>query len=137
VSRLLVDTSAYSAWVRGYPPVQASMQQASGLYLSVIVLGELLAGFAGGARRKQNEDYLRSFVSSPRVEILPIDKETAIPYAGIHHELRRRGTPVSPNDLWLAATAYQHGLRVLTLDRDFLKIPQVLVELIEPPGGPV
>ena len=37
------------------------------------------------------------------------------------------------NDIWIAATAYQHGLRVLTLDRDFQKIPRVLVALVEPP----
>lgn len=134
MSRLLVDTSAYSAWVRGYPPIQASIQQASGLYLSVIVMGELLAGFRGGAKQRQNEGYLRSFLSSARVEVLLIDQETVIPYAAIHHELRRRGTPVSPNDLWIAAMAYQHGLRVLTLDRDFTKIPQVIVEPIEPPA---
>lgn len=135
MSRLLVDTSAYSAWVRGYPPIRASIQRASGLYLSVIVLGELLAGFRGGARQRQNEEYLRSFLSTARVGVLHIDRETVIPYAAIQHELRRRGTPVSPNDLWIAATAYQHGLRVLTLDRDFTKIPQVIVEPIEPPGA--
>jgi tRNA(fMet)-specific endonuclease VapC len=134
MSRLLVDTSAYSAWARGYGPIQASMQGASGLYLSVIVLGELLAGFAAGSRRRQNEEYLRSFASSPRVEVLHIDEETARAYASIQHELRRRGTPVSPNDLWIAATAYQNGLRVLTLDRDFLKIPHVIVDLIGAPG---
>jgi tRNA(fMet)-specific endonuclease VapC len=137
MSRVLVDTSAYSAWVRGYPPVRVPMQEASGLCLSVVVLGELLAGFAGGARRRENEEHLRSFTSSPRVEVLRVDEETVTPYAAIQHELRRRGTPVSPNDLWIAATAYQHGLRVLTLDRDFLKIPQVIVELVAPLDEPV
>lgn len=133
MSRLLIDTSAYSAWARGYPPIQAPVQQASGLYVSVIVLGELLAGFRGGSRQRDNEDYLRRFLSAPRVEVLGVDQETAIPYAAIQHELRRRGTPVSPNDLWIAATAYQHGLRVITLDRDFRKIPHVIVEFVEPP----
>jgi len=133
MSRLLVDTSAYSAWVRGHPPVQEPVQRASEIYMSVIVLGELLAGFRGGSRRRENETFLRDFLSSPRVQVLGIDEETAEPYAAIQHELRQRGTPVSPNDLWIAATAYQHGLRVLTTDGDFRKIPQVLVDYIEPP----
>lgn len=64
---------------------------------------------------------------------MPVKALTVPPYAAIHHEFRRRGTPVSHNDMWIAATAYQHGLRVLTLDGGFQKIPQVLVDYIEPP----
>lgn len=133
MSRLLVDTSAYSAWVRGYAPVRDPIQQAGTLYMSVVVIGELLAGFRSGSRQRQNESWLRDFLSAPRVEIIPIDEDTTPPYAAICAELRRRGTPVSPNDLWIAASAYQHGLRVLTLDSDFRQIPHVLVDYIEPP----
>jgi predicted nuclease of predicted toxin-antitoxin system len=46
--------------------------------------------------------------------------------------LRRQGTPVPTNDIWIAATAAQHGFRLLTLDSHFLQIPQVMVDLIEP-----
>jgi len=133
VSRLLIDTSAYSAWVRGYARVREPIEQADALYVSVVVIGELLGGFLGGSRQKQNETWLRDFLSAPRVEVLPIDEGTTPPYAAIYSELRRRGTPVSPNDLWIAASAYQHGLRVLTLDGDFRQIPHVLVDHVEPP----
>jgi tRNA(fMet)-specific endonuclease VapC len=133
MSRLLVDTSAYSAWARGYEPVRAPLQRAAELCLSVVVLGELQAGFRDGRRRQENEERLRQFLSSPRVQVLGIDEETVPPYAAIHHELKRRGTPIGLNDLWIAATAYQHGLRVFTLDGDFQKIPQVLVEYVPPP----
>jgi predicted nucleic acid-binding protein len=40
---------------------------------------------------------------------------------------------VSPNELWIAASAWQHGLVVLTLDGDFSKIPQVIVRRFDPP----
>lgn len=133
MSRVLLDTSAYSAWVRGYAPVREPIEQADALYMSVVVIGELLGGFRGGSREKQNEVWLQDFLSSPRVDVLPVDEETAAPYAAIYAELRRRGTPVSANDLWIAATAYQHGLRVLTLDGDFRRIPHVLVDYVEPP----
>jgi predicted nucleic acid-binding protein len=36
------------------------------------------------------------------------------------------------NDLWIAATAAQHGLTVVTLDADFDRIPHVLVDRFEP-----
>ena len=134
MSRLLVDTSAYSAWARGYEPVRAPLQRAAELLLSVVVLGELQAGFRDGRWRQENEERLRQFLSSPRVRVLGIDEETVPPYAAIHHELKRRGTPFGLNDMWIAATAYQHGLCVFTLDGDFQKIPQVLVEYVEPPA---
>ena len=62
-----------------------------------------------------------------------MDDETAHRYAVIHDYLRRQGTPVSPNDLWIAASAAQHGLTVVTLNGDFDRIPQVLVRRLGPP----
>ncbi len=61
-----------------------------------------------------------------------MDEETSSRYAVIRHDLRRRGTPVSVNDVWIAASASQHGLRILTTDDDFRRIPQVIVDYIEP-----
>ena len=46
--------------------------------------------------------------------------------------LRKKGTPVPTNDLWIASTAMQHGLKVLTTDRHYLKIPHILAEYCEP-----
>jgi len=63
-----------------------------------------------------------------------LDEETAQRYAAIHDYLRRQGTPVSPNDLWIAASAAQHGLTVVTLNGDFDRIPQVFVRRLQPPA---
>lgn len=72
-----------------------------------------------------------------RSSVLVLDEDTAERYAVIHDYLRREGTPVSPNDLWIAASAAQHALRILTLDGDFGRIPHVIVEKFDPPtSGP-
>jgi len=136
MSRLLLDTSAYAAFFRNHPGVKAEVQEASELFLSPIVLGELRSGFLKGARREENEKELREFLASPRCSVPVIDDETCHRYAAIHDYLRRKGTPVSPNDLWIAASAAQHGLTVVTLDGDFALIPQVLVRKFEPPTSP-
>jgi len=136
MSRLLLDTSAYAAFFRSHPGVKAEVQEASELFLSPIVLGELRSGFLKGARRAENEKELREFLASPRCSVPVIDDETSHRYAAIHDYLRRKGTPVSPNDLWIAASAAQHGLTVVTLDGDFDLIPQVLVRKFEPPTSP-
>jgi predicted nucleic acid-binding protein len=127
MSRCLLDTSAYAAFLRDHPGARAAVQEASELLLSPVVLGELRSGFLKGGRPAENEGRLQEFLASPRCSVPVIDDETAHRYAAIHHYLRRQGTPVSPNDLWIAATAAQHGLTVVTLDGDFDRIPHVLV----------
>ena len=61
-----------------------------------------------------------------------MDRETAERYAVIRNHLRQTGKPVRVNDLWIAATAFQHGLKLLTLDDHFRRIPQVMVDFVGP-----
>jgi tRNA(fMet)-specific endonuclease VapC len=133
MSRILLDTSAYSAFMRGDDSVVTALQRAEQICLNPIVLGEMLAGFRKGSKRRHNEEELHRFLDSPRVEVLDIDDETAERYALILDTLRRAGTPVATHDLWIAATAMQYGLRLVTLDSDFLKIPQIVVDLNSAP----
>ena len=110
MKRVLIDTSAYSAFFRGHSGVVRAIQQASRLYLCSIVLGELLAGFRKGSREEKNRKDLREFVGSRRVELLEIDEETSERYAIIADTLWKAGTPIPTNDLWIASSAMQHGL---------------------------
>ena len=132
MSHILVDTSAYSEHLRGRPEVKAAIQRASAIGLSVVSIGELKAGFLKGGRTRRNEEFLRSFLASPRARAIPVDEETANRYAAIRDYLRRQGTPVPTNDVRIAATAAQYSLRLLTLDSHFLQIPQVIVDFVEP-----
>ncbi len=132
MSRILLDTSGYSAYTGGHPDLQEPLRRASMVHLSVVTVGELLAGFLRGGLRRQNETRLREFSAEPRVRVLPIDEETPAYYATIRDSLRQQGTPIPVNDIWIAATAAQHGLRILTLDAHFLQIPQAIVDFIEP-----
>ena len=132
MSRILLDTSAYSAYTGGHPDLQEPVRRASVVYLSVVTMGELLVGFMGGGRRRENETILREFTAEPRIRVLLVDEETPACYASIRDYLRRQGTPIPVNDIWIAATAAQHGLRLLTLDRHFLQVPQVMVDFVEP-----
>ena len=135
MSRILVDTSAYAAFFRSHEGVKAAVREASEVFLNPIVLGELRSGFLKGSRATENEKQLEQFLTSPRCMVPVIDEDTAHRYAAIHDYLRRQGTPVAANDLWIAASAAQHALTVVTLDGDFHQIPQVLVQKFEPPGA--
>jgi len=132
MTSLLLDTSGYSAFMRGHPEVVAALREADAVCLNPIVLGELLAGFIKGKRRKKNESELKTFLQSPRVKILDVDSETAERYAVILNSLWKAGTPIPTNDIWIAAAAMQHGLHLLTTDDHYQKVSQIIVDYCVP-----
>lgn len=133
LTRVLLDTSAYSAFRRGQPEAVQAVRRAGTLLLTPVILGELRFGFARGSRTKKNEADLVTLLDSPRVQVVAIDEETAIRYAGIRLALEGAGTPAAANDIWIAASAMQHGAALLTADTDFRVFPQILVQLLPAP----
>ena len=126
--RLLVDTSAYSAFMRGHAGIKSSLQRADEIVVNAIVLGELAAGFIKGRRRRKNQEELNRFLSSPRVKAVDVTEETAERYGVILNSLWNAGTPIPTNDIWIAASAMEHGLQILTTDAHYHKVAQVMVE---------
>jgi len=131
VRKVLLDTSAYSALFRGEEQVKYILQEVEEVSLTPVILGELLAGFTGGRFEARNRELLKEFLETPRVRVYPIDGETSERYAAVWLHLREQGTPIPTNDLWIAASAMQHGLTVLTADQHFLKVPQILTKIVE------
>ena len=125
--RICLDTSAYSAFKRGHEETIEALRSAAEIVLPSIALGELLAGFRAGSRDRTNRRDLEAFLSSPRVRVAPVDPDTAQRYAEIFSYLRERGTPIPTNDIWIGACAMQWGLRLLTTDSHFDRLPQVSV----------
>jgi len=131
MTRVLLDTSAYAAFMRGHEGVKLAIQEADELFLNPVVLGELRAGFIRGRHRKKNEEELRTFLSSPRVKVIDMNEETSERYAVILNSLWDSGKPIPTNDLWIASSAMQYGLRVLTTDAHYRDVRQVIVDWFE------
>jgi tRNA(fMet)-specific endonuclease VapC len=126
--KVMLDTSAYSAYLRGNEDVKRAIQEADEIYLNPVVLGELYAGFARGGKEKKNREILREFLASPRVQVAVIDEETAERYTAIIIYLWSKGAPIPTSDLWIAATAMQYGLKLITTDGHYRNVPQIIVE---------
>ncbi len=129
--KVMMDTSAYAAFLGGNPGVKGAVQQADEIVFNPVVLGELKAGFLMGRNGKRNRAILKDFLGSPRVTIAEVDEETSERYAVIVQSLRMKGTPIPTNDLWIAASAMQHGLKVLTTDKHYLEVAQIITEYFE------
>jgi predicted nucleic acid-binding protein len=113
--------------MRGNQEVKEVLQSADSIAVNPIVLGELQAGFQHGKHVEKNRNTLKQFLASPRVYVVAMDEETAERYAVIVNALWRIGRPIPTNDLWIAASAMQYGLTILTTDSHFKHVAQVLI----------
>lgn len=116
---LLLDTNAYTSLMLGEAETIEVLAHAERLLINSVVLGELLGGFAAGTREAHNRALLAKFLDSPRVEPVAITAGTADSYALVYSSLRRKGQPIPSNDLWIAASALEHGAALFTFDAHF------------------
>ncbi len=133
MTRICLDTSAYSHFKRGEAAAIAAITTAREVGVPVIVLGELRTGFQLGDRADQNERELRAFLANPVVHVLDVDDEASAHYADLVAELRRAGTPVPTNDIWISALAVREGSTVVTYDDHFRMIRRVGARILTPP----
>ena len=125
--RILLDTNAYVAFKQGEKDAVEILRRVDRVGISVVVLGELLGGFAAGKREDRNRIELDAFLDSPRVNIVPVNRDTTRYYASIYKQLREKGKPIPSNDMWIAAAALQHEYIVFTYDKHFGQIDGLLV----------
>ena len=116
---IALDTNAYSDYMRGVLERVRVVRTVERIHVPLIVLGELRAGFAAGSRVEENLEVLRKFLASPRVAVLSPDEATTEHYARIFVQLRKQGTAIPTNDLWIAALAKQHDLDLCSSDAHF------------------
>ena len=66
MSKILMDTNIYSRALRGDKDVVTALRHTAHIGFSSISIGELLSGFKGGNREKENRQELNQFLDSPR-----------------------------------------------------------------------
>jgi tRNA(fMet)-specific endonuclease VapC len=131
MKKILLDTNAYSSFRGGDRAILSALASAEVVYLSIFVIGELLAGFAGGKRNHENRAQLDEFKSKSTVKVLAATEETAGIFAVIKNTLKLAGKPIPVNDIWIAAHALETGSAIVTNDKHFEAIGGLrIVDLI-------
>lgn len=121
---IAVDTNVVSLYFRN----KNSLHTQDELYIPYIVVAELEAGVLAGSNPTKNMLTLKTFYDNPNVTISPgLMPEVIKSYVQIYAYLRSCGTPISPNDLWIAAECMSLAMPLLTYDKDFQHVPQIIL----------
>ncbi len=126
MKKVLLDTNAYCALLKGDEVVLNAIGEADIVFISVIVMGELYAGFCGGVKEPENKKWLNDFLSKPTVSILSVSKETAEIFGVVKQQLKSAGTPIPINDVWIAAHAIENGAKLISYDQHFKQVSGIL-----------
>ncbi|MFI5137885.1 MAG: type II toxin-antitoxin system VapC family toxin [Sphingobacteriales bacterium] len=123
---ILLDTNIVIELFKGNLAVTASIETQKSVNIPFAVLGELYLGAYRSSNPKKHIKQVNNFLS--KCDVLIADSETANNYALIKTGLLNKGKPIPENDIWIAATAKQHELPLITRDKHFNEIDGISIE---------
>ncbi|MDA3896042.1 MAG: type II toxin-antitoxin system VapC family toxin [Desulfobacteraceae bacterium] len=129
--KLLIDTNVYVGFKSGHAEVVDYLAMADLILISPIVSGELMFGFRNGSRFDQNMMELNQFLSHAAVDIIQISAVTADRYSRIATLLKKQGTPIPSNDIWIAAQTMETGAELVTMDKHFQNVQGLIFRLFK------
>lgn len=122
--RFLLDTNIAIAFLTADETLQR-LGTASELYISTIAMGELFYGALSSTKIEENTQRLVEFFRD--AVSVPCDDGTARMYGEVKLSLRKKGRPIPDNDIWIAASAIQHSLTLVTRDEHFHSVDRLNV----------
>jgi tRNA(fMet)-specific endonuclease VapC len=126
----LLDTNAVIALLKDEPAIfrkrlRRAVSRGAAIAVSSIVLYELWYGVARSARRRENAERLRVFLSGG-IEVNAFDEEDAKTAGELRATLEGAGTPIGPYDLLIAAQALRTGATLVTANvAEFTRVPDL------------
>jgi tRNA(fMet)-specific endonuclease VapC len=126
----LLDTNAVIAVLKDEPTMfrkrlRRAVTKGATVAVSSIVLYELWYGVARSARRRENAERLRVFLSGG-ISVRPFVEEDARTAGELRATLESAGTPIGPYDLLIAAQALRSGAILVTANvAEFARVPSL------------
>ncbi len=124
--RYLLDTNVAIAILEKEIDLESLRSEGREIFLSSTVLGELFFGAEKSQRIEENLTRIRYLAL--RCPILPCDRETAQHYGAVKFSLQKKGRPIPENDIWIAASARQHELTLVSRDGHFKYVENLVFE---------
>ncbi len=124
---LLLDTNIVIAVMNRQIAIDRQLGRGQRWYVSSVILGELYYGAFHSTRIAENLAGVEAW--NTEETLLVCDAGTAREYGQIRKELKSKGRPASENDIWIAATARQYGLTLITRDQHFQEVAGLSVEV--------
>ncbi len=121
----LLDTNIVVAYLAGDESVKAKVA-ATSIVISAVVLGELDFGAKKSGRPQQNLERIENLIAA--LTVVAVDARTAQVFGDIKTALKGKGRPIPDNDIWIAASAIQHGFVLATRDAHFAEVDGLRIE---------
>jgi len=121
---MILDTCFIVDFSKEIPEAAELARKSDAIHLPLIALAEFRCGAAhpsANAKARADAEFFLSQLMR-KSSVLGLTTETIVHYAEIWNELRKSGTPLPTNDIWIAALAREHRLPVATRDAHFGKI---------------
>jgi tRNA(fMet)-specific endonuclease VapC len=118
--KYLIDTNIVIALFAEDASVQRHIAAAEEIFIPVTVIGELFFGAFNSAHQEANLSRIEEFALFNVV--LPCGVGTGKEYGRIKKLLKEKGSPIPENDIWIAATAMEHGLTLVTRHEHFTNV---------------
>jgi len=106
VNTLVLDTNVLIRFLERGQDYSSLFSRFDRLLIPAIVNGEYRAGADPETNSGQRKiAAIDALMSSPSVEFVPVSKRVSARYASVFMQLKKQGTPIPQNDIWIAATA--------------------------------
>ena len=119
----MFDTNTIGYLMRKDPRVAQRLADASAadICASVVTEGEVRFGLAKRKVDAALEAAANAFLAT--IQVLPWTRSTALVYGQLRADLERRGRPLQPLDMMIAAHAIEQKAVLVTSDRALLSTP--------------
>ncbi len=123
--KILLDSSAIIAYLKGDDKVKDEIDAADGVYCSSlcafgVLLGESYAKLKGFGKESAASSFLED------IAVIPFVEEDARIAAEAQALLISKGISANGFDVLIAASASRNGLAIVTKDRDYFRIGKLL-----------
>ncbi len=123
--RILIDSNRFIDFCAGEMEVVDAFEQAALVVVPFLVLAEIRVGAQSIKRGDTQVRILGELLQQPGVRVVHSSDSTTHHYATLYARLRKAGTPIPTNDLWIAALAIEHSLVLYSRDAHFDLMPSI------------